>query len=86
MLIYNIKEEKLKIININTKIYDLVKTYPEVKDIMKSLGFDNIVNPIMLKTVGKVMTLKLGSEMKKIDLSLIKQEFLKHNFQLEDNK
>ena len=75
----------MKVININTKIYDLVNLYPEIKDIMKSLGFDNIINPIMLKTVGKVMTLKTGSEMKKIDLNIIKQEFLKHNFQLEDN-
>lgn len=76
----------MKIININTKIYDLINLYPEIKSIMKNLGFENIINPIMLKTVGKVMTLKTGSEMKKIDLNLIKQEFLKHNFQLEDKQ
>lgn len=72
-------------ININTKIHELIKQYPDIKDIMKNLGFDNIVNPVMLNTVGKIMTLKTGSEMKKIDIEIIKQEFLKHNYLLEDN-
>jgi Cu/Ag efflux pump CusA len=74
----------LHIISINTKIHDLIKEYPEIKDIMKSLGFDNILNPIMLNTVGKVMTLKTGSEMKKIDMEVIRNKFLENNFQLEE--
>jgi Cu/Ag efflux pump CusA len=72
------------VISVNTKIHDLIKEYPEIKDIMKSLGFDNIVNPIMLNTVGKVMTLKTGSEMKKVDMEVIRSKFLENNFQLEE--
>lgn len=73
-----------KIININTSIYNLVNEYPEIKDIMKDLGFDNIVNPVMLNTVGRVMTIKKGSAMKDISMGTIKEAFLKHNFILED--
>ena len=52
---------------------------------MKSLGFDSIVNPIMLNTVGKVMTIKKGAQMKKIDLDEIIAKFKEYNFILEDN-
>jgi len=52
---------------------------------MKSLGFDSIVNPIMLYTVGKVMTIKKGAQMKKIDLDEIIAKFKEYNFILEDN-
>lgn len=72
-------------ININTPIYNLIKEYPEIKDIMISLGFKNITNPVMLNTGGKVMNLKSGSKLMKIDLKLIQEKFLEHNFILEDN-
>ena len=75
----------IQTININTSIHDLVKSYPEIKDIMKNLGFDNIVNPVMLNTVGRIMTIKKGSEMKNIGLDKIKEAFLENNFILEDN-
>lgn len=74
----------MKVISVNAKIYDLVSEYPEIKDIMKGLGFENIVNPIMLNTVGKVMTLKKGSEMKKISMETIKDAFAEKEFILED--
>lgn len=69
----------------DTPIYELIEKYPEIKDIMVSLGFKNITNPIMLKTAGKVMNLKSGSKLMKIDYSKIKEKFLEHNFILEDN-
>ncbi len=71
-------------ISVNTKIHDLIKSYPDIKEIMQSLGFDNIVNPIMLNTVGKFMTIKTGSEMKKINMDLIIQKFSEYNYELED--
>ena len=71
-------------ININKPIADLISQFPEIKEIMKSLGFENIINPIMLKTVGKIMTLKKGSILKNIDLEIIRTKFLEHNFILED--
>lgn len=51
-----------KIININTKIKELVTEYPEIKEIMKSLGLESIINPVMLNTARKVMTKKRCSD------------------------
>ena len=69
----------------NTSVYDLIKTYPEIKDIMKSLGFDSIVNPVILNTVGKQMTIKKGANMRKIELHIIIDKFKENGFELEDN-
>lgn len=76
----------MKTISINTTIYELVKDNPEIIDIMKSLGFNDITNPIMLKTAGRVMTLKTGSQFKKIDIETIKTKFLEHHIILEDKQ
>lgn len=62
----------------------MVKQYPEIKEIMKDLGFKDITNPVMLNTVGKVMTIKKGAQMKGIDIDKIKETFKLHNFILED--
>lgn len=72
-------------INMSTSIHDLVKEYPEIKDIMKSLGFDSIVSPVMINTVGKIMNIKKGAKMRNIDLAVIIDKFKEHNFELEDN-
>ena len=39
----------------------------------------------MLKTAGRVMNLKSGAKLMKIDFDIIKEKFLEHNFLLEDN-
>lgn len=57
-------------------IYSLVKSYPKATDVMKSLGFLDIIKPGMLHTVGRVMTLKKGCKMKKIDYDKAKEAFL----------
>ncbi|HHU23788.1 MAG: DUF1858 domain-containing protein [Bacilli bacterium] len=69
-------------ISIHTPIAELIKNYPEIKEIMLSLGFDNIANPIMLKTVGRFMTLSKGSELKDISMEHMKNVFAKHGFTL----
>jgi hypothetical protein len=72
-----------KAININMTIYELVRIHPEITGIMKTLGFKDITNPVMLNTVGKIMTIKKGSEMKKIDIEKVKNKFLEYGFELE---
>ena len=61
-----------KIINLNDSIYEINNKYPEIKEILYNLGFTDIVKPGMINTAGRFMTLKKGSQMKKIDLNLIK--------------
>ena len=42
---------------------------PALVQVLASLGFTEIVKPIMLATVGKVMTLPKGAAMRALDLS-----------------
>ena len=57
-----------KQIDLKKSIHELVKTYPELKDLMVELGFKDIVLPGMLETAGRIMTLEKGAKMKQIDL------------------
>ena len=43
-----------KKLDLSKSVYDLVKEYPEVTDIMKELGFSEITNKVMLNSVGKI--------------------------------
>ncbi|ADU28619.1 DUF1858 domain-containing protein [Evansella cellulosilytica] len=69
-----------KEINLNKSVYDLVTQFPEIKEIMVSIGFDNITKPGMLQTAGRVMTLPKGCRMKEIPLEKVIEEFEKHGF------
>ena len=53
-----------KKLDLSKSVYDLVKEYPEVTEIMKSLGFSEITNKVMLNSVGKIMTIPKGAKMK----------------------
>jgi len=72
-------------INISGKqnIYDLVTTYPEIKEVMAELGFKDILKPGMLQTMGKVMTIEKGARMKTISLERIREAFASSGFNLE---
>lgn len=60
-----------KVIDLEATVFTLVQQYPELKEILLNLGFSEIVNPIMFNTMGKIMTLKKGSKVKKIPLDQI---------------
>jgi hypothetical protein len=74
-----------KIINANQSVYSIVQTYPEIVDILVSLGFSNIVNPLQLQTVGRIMTLKKGAIMKQISMDKIIEVLQIHGFQWEES-
>ena len=63
------------IITSTTSIYDLVKQYPDVADIMAAQGFVDILKPGMLQSAGRIMTLEKGAKMKKIDWDMIVAAF-----------
>lgn len=59
------------IINVNEKIYTLVKQNENIVALLVALGFKDITRPGMLQTVGKIMTLKKGAAFRNIDLTFI---------------
>ena len=73
-----------KILDLDKSVASLVKEYPEVADIMADLGFTEIKNPAMLASVGRIMNLKKGSQMKKIPMEEIVRAFREKGFEVTD--
>ena len=73
-----------KILDLDKSVASLVKEYPEVIDIMSDLGFSEIKNPAMLASVGRIMNLKKGSQMKKIPMEEIVRAFREKGFAITD--
>lgn len=70
--------------DLDKSVASLVKEYPEVTDIMADLGFTEIKNPAMLASVGRIMNLKKGSQMKKIPMEKIVRAFREKGFEITD--
>jgi len=75
-----------KILDLDKSVASLVKEYPEVADIMVELGFTEIKNPAMLASVGRIMNLKKGSQMKKIPMEEIVRAFREKGFEIMDGE
>lgn len=71
-----------KTISLNETIYEICTKYPEIKEILKELGFIDIVNPIMMNTAGRVMTIPKGAQMKNVDIEKIKEKLKENGFEL----
>lgn len=71
-----------KMLDLSKSVYDLIREYPEVAEIMKELGFESITNPAMLNTAGRIMTIPKGAVMKNIDIEHIKEVFRGKGFEI----
>ena len=71
-----------KIIDLKKSAHDLVKEYPEVKDIMLELGFTEITKPAKLQTLGRVMTIPKGAGMMKIPMETVVKAFEDKGFEV----
>ncbi|PLS08581.1 DUF1858 domain-containing protein [Neobacillus cucumis] len=69
-----------KVINIQLPVYQLCTEYPEIIPIMKETGFENITNPNMLKTAGRIMTIPNGCRVKGISLEKVMETFRENGF------
>ena len=73
-----------KVISLNDSIYNLTNKYDSIVEVMESLGFEGITNPKTVNTVGRIMSLKTGAKLKKIELETIISEFEKHGFTVKE--
>ncbi len=74
----------MRIIDANTKVYYLIITYPEIKEILHSLGLTCVKNKVCINSLARVMTLKTAAKFHKIDYNELQEMFAKKGFQLED--
>jgi len=71
-----------KTVDLSLSVYELVKQYPEILDVMQELGFKDIALPGMLDTVGRFMTLPKGAKIHQLDLDIIRQALIKRGFEV----
>ena len=73
-----------KIVDLNKTVYDLVQEFPEVKDVLASLGFSKITSPMALKVMGRVMTIPKGAAMMGIPMETIIRAFASRGLTVKD--
>ena len=73
-------------VNSNETIYTVISKHPDIKEIMVQLGFKDVVKKGMLQSVGRIMTIKKGCDMKRISFDLVKETFSNYNYDLVEEK
>ena len=74
----------MKIVDFKDSLAYIIKQYPELLDILYDFGFTQIKAPGMLQTAGKFMTLKMGCELRKIDVSALEDHLISLGYTLNE--
>jgi len=70
-------------IDLNETVYTLCTKYPDLIDVLSSLGFTDITKPGMLQTAGRFMTPVKGAALKHIPLEKIVATLAAHGYAAE---
>lgn len=74
--------EITKTIDLRKSVHELTKAYPEIIEIMASLGFTEIRSKAVRNSVGKLMTIPKGARMKQIPLEAIVKALRDNGFKV----
>ena len=66
----------MKTVDFNDSLANVIQQYPELLDILYDFGFTQIKAAGMLQTAGKFMSLKMGCELRKIDVSALEDHLI----------
>lgn len=69
-----------KTIDFSKTVAELVKEFPEAKEILAEIGFKDITNPLALNVMGRVMTVPKGAAIKNISMEKIIAAFEQNGF------
>ena len=72
----------MKQLDLRKTVYELIKEYPELSNIMVSLGFKEITRKGMLHSVGKIMTIPKGADIKGIDIETVVNTLKENGFEV----
>ncbi|MBQ8159700.1 MAG: DUF438 domain-containing protein [Clostridia bacterium] len=72
----------MKELDLRKTVAELVRQYPEVKEMMAGLGFKDITSPVAMKFMGKVMTIPKGAAIKGIPMDRIIAAFEEKGFHI----
>lgn len=71
-----------RIINFENTVYAICRKNPEVIEILKNLGFKSIINPSMMNTAGRIMTIPKGAALKGMEITTIKSLLMKKGYSI----
>lgn len=71
-----------KSIDLRKPVAELVREYPEIKELMVEAGFKEITHPMALALQGKVMTIPEGAKIKNIPVEKVMELFERHGFRV----
>lgn len=74
----------MKELDLRLTVAELVKKYPELKEILAELGFEKVLSPVAIKVLGSVMTLPRGAALKGIPMDKIRQRLEAGGFSIKD--
>ena len=72
--------------SLDDKVYDVITKYPDIVSVFKQLGFDQITNPVMLNSVGKVMTLRKAALSRKVSFEQLDETFRKSGYIIKEEE
>lgn len=81
-----LKHTDVKVVDLSLTVNQLCTADPELIATLASIGFVEIVKPMMLATVGRVMTIPKGSAMRKLDLEVVKEQLRQHGYTVIDQQ
>ena len=73
----------MKELDLKKPVYELTETYPELIEILKDLGFLGVANPVVRKTLGRMMTLPEGCKKQGKDLAEVLKKLEEHGFKVQ---
>jgi len=73
----------MKIVDSYKSVFEISQEHPEVIQLLAALGFKDVLLPGMLQSAGRIMTIRKGAIMKKIDWPLVESKFYEKGFLLK---
>lgn len=73
------------VIDLDDNVLAICTKHPEMTTILENLGFRDITKPGMLQTAGRIMTLRKGAKLKKIDLMTIVTQLKSAGFSIKED-
>lgn len=76
----------MKELDLNKSVAELVREYPELREVLASLGFTDILRPGALQLMGRIMTLPRGAVVKGISFDRLAEALEKEGFVLKNGE
>jgi uncharacterized protein len=73
-------------INIQQTVFEIIKAYPEYKQVLIEAGFSKLADSGMLNTMGKIMTLEKGMMLRNIAIDDLERVSNTYHFTLFNEK